>query len=137
MSGPFKQLFHELTAEAFAIAKGLGEAAVVEAHPRTKPAATEPRNRWQPIRAFNEEPANRYILERYGWRSFAITSSPFAERLEFNVVRTCGHRLKLRTLGEIAFAAAPAFRVVDTLLAALDRRVEERPRDCYCVPERE
>lgn len=137
MSGaPFRELFVELSRDAFEIAKGIGEQAVHRARERLK--QTTPRRQGrvsQIVDAFSSEgPANRYLLSRYRWTRLSIRRAASFDGIEFTVLLPCGHTHQVRPIDELILHRSLMGEIVNTLIEILDKRDDEAPRSCFCTP---
>jgi hypothetical protein len=111
---PFRELFVELSADVFAIAK----------------APFRPGPIGQVLDVANERPMSDWLMRRYGWRRFAISRCAYDGKVEISARLDCGHLIEYKPIDERALhlASNPAFAFID----ALDKSVDDTAR-CYCV----
>lgn len=137
--GPFRELFVELSEQAFAVARAIGEQAVAEAKKRAddhaflyKRAYAESRES-KLLHAIHHGPGAGFLRGRYNWCEFAIVRSEWRTSFEIWPRLKCGHWTKLDPIDERVLAMAQHGAILDALLDAIDDRVQ-LGRDCYCVP---
>jgi hypothetical protein len=118
----FRELFVELSEEAFRIAKGVAEQAVTNAQSVQERAATI-----QSVTlsaAIRSETIGRALCERYGWRNCEVVRSAAKRAFEIGARRLCGHRV-FYELNEHAL-------LIGTWTDVIEQAVYETPRYCYC-----
>lgn len=122
--GPFRELFVELSREAFEIAKGIGEQAVRRAEESRvlhAPAA--------PAKPLAFDFVGRHVAERYRWSYVETRRHRATCDVSWLVRLKCGHHHVI-AFPERVLHRSPS-EAFDFLLDHLDNHAHER--SCYCV----
>lgn len=129
MSGVFRELFNELSAEAFALVKGIGEQAVALAQPQAQPVRQSQTSRL--VDTVNDGHVGRWLCNHYGWKRVRMTRKADCESVLIRVILHCGH-VQHMTIDESSIEDVQRDRVFDLI----DRIWHEgrRKHPCYCVP---
>lgn len=122
--GVFRPLFYELSDDAYAIAKGILEQALVQAQPCAR------YSRPSTALLFNhlfEGSAGRVVCEQFGWRSATMYREALDRTTVLVAKLMCWHRVEVRMSESVIEDSN-----LEKLLLSLGWRVQNARR-CYCV----
>lgn len=128
MSGPFREMFVELSAEAFAIAKAIGEQAIKAAEEKKVfervPAAIAP------AKGLDLDYIGPRVAHRYGWTYVESRRNRATDDVSWIVRLKCEHH-HVVTFPCRALFMRMTSEAFEYLLDHLDEHAHER--SCYCV----
>lgn len=134
MSGVFRELFVALTDSAYQIAKGLGEAAVVQAQQRASIAYIARPSHAARLRDFIDGGhVGHWLCARHGWKSVRAWRNEVTGRLSIAAALPCGHKHHF-SLDELTIERSTPEAVIDLIDEKWDKSRERY--QCYCVPRK-
>lgn len=122
----FRPLYVELSDDAYAIAKGILEQALIKAQPCARYSRPSAASLFGQL---FESSAGRVVCDEFGWQSATMYREPMDRSTTLTAKLNCGHRSSV-TFTDHLVETEP--RLVD-LLVSLGRGVHGARR-CYCVP---
>lgn len=131
MSGIFRQLCNVLADEAFAIVKGLGEAAVIQACAK-QPAPYQRPSEVSLLRDhIDHGGVGRYLCAQFGWKAVTAWRSAEHDALVVVAKLPCGHKHHF-SIEEWAIADCAKAELLDLIVKKWQKSARQYP--CYCVP---
>jgi hypothetical protein len=126
--GPFRELFVEISREAFEIAKAIGEEAVARADAANMLQAPAPAQKL--VQSFDFEWLGSRIAPRYGWAFVENRNNPIGDGISWIVRLRCGHHHVIAFPRRLQ-AMARGTETFEFLLDHIDKH--EHERSCFCV----